>query len=58
MFGEEKITSLEILGSLGSVLSFLIISKASKDDLPQTPQDELVKKSLFILEIFTFLELF
>ena len=31
--------------------------KASKDDLPQTPQDELVKNSLLIFEIFTFLEL-
>ena len=46
-----------ILGSSGLVLSFLITSKASKDDLPQTPQDELVKNSLLIFEIFTFLEL-
>ena len=30
---------------------------ASRDDLPHTPQDEFVKKSLLIFEIFTFREL-
>ena len=47
-----------ILGSDGFVLFFLIISRASSEDFPHTPQDELVKKSLFIFEIFIFLELF
>ena len=39
-------------------LFFFIISRASSEDFPHTPQDELVKKSLFIFEIFIFLELF
>ena len=47
-------TSFEICGSTEFVLSFLIISRASNDDLPHTPQDEFVKKSLLILEILTF----
>ena len=51
------IISFVNLGSLLKVFSFLIISKASSDDFPQTPHDEFVKKSLLILEIFIFLEL-
>ena len=46
--------SFVIFGSDELVLFFLIISNASKDDLPQTPQDELIRKSLLILEILTF----
>ena len=46
------------LGSSLGVLSCLITSKASNEDLPQTPQDELVKKSLFIFVISTFEESF
>ena len=51
-------TSLVNLGFDFGVLSFFTISSASKDDLPHTPQDELVKKSLFIFEILMFSELF
>ena len=54
IFGDRIIISFVILGSEGLVLFFFIISSASKDDLPQTPQDELVRKSLLILEILTF----
>ena len=58
MSGDLTITSFLILGSNGFVFFFLIISRASSEDFPHTPQDELVKKSLFIFEIFIFLELF
>ena len=47
-----------ILGSDEFVLFFLIISRASREDFPHTPHEELVKKSLFIFAIFIFLELF
>ena len=47
-------TSLEIRGSVEFVLSFFIISNASREDFPQTPQEELVKKSLLIFEILIF----
>jgi hypothetical protein len=50
MFGDSIMTSFEICGSTELVLSFLIISRASNDDLPHTPQDEFVKKSLLILK--------
>ena len=33
-------------------------TSASREDFTHTPHDELVKKSLFIFEIFIFLELF
>ena len=46
-----------IFGFDFGVFSFFKISSASSEDLPQTPQDEFVKKSFLILEIFTFLEL-
>ena len=52
--GAWIITSLEIWGSVEFVLSFFIISKASREDFPQTPQEELVKKSLLIFEILIF----
>ena len=39
-------TSFEILGSLAFVLFCFIISSASSEDFPHTPQEELVKKSL------------
>jgi len=45
------------LGSEAFVLVVLIISRASNEDFPQTPQEELVKKSLLIFDIFTFSEL-
>ena len=54
MSGDWMIISLLIFGSEELVLFFLIISKASREDFPHTPQEELVKKSLFIFEIFTF----
>jgi hypothetical protein len=37
------IISFVNLGSELKVFSFLIISKASSDDFPQTPHDEFVK---------------
>ena len=52
--GELIIISLDNFGFNLGVLSFLIISKASSEDFPHTPQDEFVKKSLLIFEIFTF----
>jgi len=52
------IISLEILGKDFKTLSFLIISNESKEVLPQTPQDEFVKKFLLILSISMFSELF
>ena len=55
--GDLIMISLVNLGSALKVFSFLIISKASSDDFPHTPHDELVKNSLLILEIFIFLEL-
>jgi hypothetical protein len=41
-----------------NILSFLIISKESRDVFPHTPQDEFVKKFLLILSISIFSELF
>ena len=58
MSGDLTITSFLILGSNGFALFFLIISRASREDFPHTPHEELVKKSLFIFAIFIFLELF
>ena len=57
IFGDWIIISFVIFGSEGLVLFFFIISNASKDDLPQTPQDELVRKSFLIFDILTFWEL-
>ena len=38
------------------VLFFFTISSASNEDFPHTPQEELLKKSLFIFAILTFSE--
>ena len=57
MFGDSIMTSFEICGSTELVLSFLIISRASNDDLPHTPQDEFVKKFRLILSISILSEL-
>ena len=56
--GDLIIISFDNLGFNFGVFSFFVTSKASREDLPHTPHDELVKKSLFIFEIFIFLELF
>ena len=56
--GEFIITLFDSLGFDFGVFSFFVISKASREDLPHTPHDELVRKSLLIFEILMFLELF
>ena len=46
--GELIIVSFDNFGFDLGVLSFFIISKASREDFPHTPQDEFVKNSLLI----------
>ena len=49
--------SFAILGKDKFNLSFLITSTVSRDVLPQTPQEELVKKFLFNFPISVFFKL-